>query len=205
MTEGVSDGFPLFRPARAELWTGDVWRLFLDIRQRRPVIPANCDMHVDFVFFQALLQTFLMAMAPVVELRGAIPFGLACGLPVPVAFLAAALGNLFPVPFILLLLRRVFAWLRRFPWLKSRVDALECRAHLKGRTMRKYRIFGLFLLVAVPLPGTGAWTGALVADVLDIRARDALPAIAGGVLAAGVIVTILSCGAASVFAAAFQG
>lgn len=162
-------------------------------------------MQVDFDFFQALLQTFLMAMTPVVELRGAIPFGLACGLPVPAAFLAAVLGNLFPVPFILLLLRRVFAWLRRFPWLGERVDALERRAHLKGRTVRKYRILGLILLVAVPLPGTGAWTGTLVADVLDIRARDALPAIAVGVLAAGVIVTALSCGAASVFTAVFSG
>lgn len=147
--------------------------------------------------WEAAGRTFLMAMAPVVELRGALPFGMACGLPPWAAFTAAALGNLVPVPFILLLWRRVFALLRRLPWLGERVGALERRAHLKGRTVRKYRLFGLFLLVAVPLPGTGAWTGALVADVLDIRMRHALPVIALGVLAAGVVVTAVSCGVAS--------
>ena len=74
------------------------------------------------------------------------------------------------------------------------VAALERRAHLKGRTVRKYRLAGLVLLVAVPLPGTGAWTGALVADVLDIRMRTALPAIALGVLIAGAAVATVSCG-----------
>ena len=74
------------------------------------------------------------------------------------------------------------------------VDRLERRAHLKGRTVRKYRILGLVLLVAVPLPGTGAWTGALVADVLDIRMRTALPAITLGVVVAGAAVTAMTCG-----------
>lgn len=143
----------------------------------------------------ALAKTFFMAMLPVVELRGAIPFGAACGLHPLAAMAAAMLGNLFPVPFILLLLRRVFALLRRLsPWLGERVDALERRAHLKGRTVRKYRLLGLVLLVAVPLPGTGAWTGALVAYVLDIRMRHALPAIALGVLIAGAAVTAVTCG-----------
>ena len=102
-----------------------------------------------------------MAMAPVVELRGALPFGMAQGLPVWAAYAASVLGNLVPVPFILLLIRRVFALLRRSRWLGGKVEALERRAHLKGRTVRKYRLPGLVLLVAVPLPGTGAWTGAL--------------------------------------------
>lgn len=145
-------------------------------------------------FWSAAGKTFLMAMVPVVELRGALPLGMALGLPVWAAYLAAAAGNLFPVPFILLLLRRVFALLRRIPRLGAWVDALERRAHLKGRKVRKYRLLGLVLLVAVPLPGTGAWTGALVADVLDIRMRSALPAIALGVLIAGGIVAAVSCG-----------
>ncbi len=154
----------------------------------------------DPEFWGAAGRTFLMAMAPVVELRGALPVGMAQGLPVWAAYVAAVAGNLFPVPFILLLLRRVFALLRRWsPWLGGKVDALERRAHLKGRTVRKYRLLGLVLLVAVPLPGTGAWTGALVADVLDIRARTALPAIALGVLIAGGIVAAASCGVASLF------
>lgn len=143
-------------------------------------------------FWEAAGRTFLMAMVPVVELRGALPLGMALGLPVWAAYAASVLGNLFPVPFILLLLRRVFALLRRLPRVGKWVDALERRAHLKGRKVRKYRLFGLVLLVAVPLPGTGAWTGALVADVLDIRARHALPAIVLGVLTAGGIVAAAS-------------
>ena len=139
-------------------------------------------------------MTFFMAMLPVVELRGAIPFGVASGLHPLVAMGAAILGNLFPVPLILLLLRRVFRWLRHIPRLGALIGRLERRAHLKGRKVRKYRTLGLVLLVAVPLPGTGAWTGALVADVLDIRIRTALPAITLGVVIAGVVVTAMTCG-----------
>ena len=137
-----------------------------------------------------------MAMLPVVELRGAIPFGVAAGLHPLLAMGVAILGNLFPVPLILLLLRRVFRWLRNFPKLGALIDRLERRAHLKGRTVRKYRVLGLVLLVAIPLPGTGAWTGALVADVLDVRMRTALPAIILGVVIAGVAVTAMTCGVA---------
>ena len=149
--------------------------------------------------FGKLMMTFLMAMVPVVELRGAIPLGVAAGLPPAVAAVTAMAGNLVPVPFILLLLRKVFALLRGISWLGPRIDALEQRAHLKGRTVKKYRTAGLVLLVAVPLPGTGAWTGALVADVLDIRMRTALPAIAVGVVIAGGIITALTCGVAGLF------
>ena len=143
-----------------------------------------------------LAMTFFMAMVPVVELRGAIPLGVAAGLPPAVAAVTAMAGNLTPVPCILLLLRRVFALMRKSAWLGPKVDRLERRAHLKGRKVRKYRTLGLVLLVAIPLPGTGAWTGALVADVLDIRMRTALPAIAAGVVIAGCITTAVTCGVA---------
>lgn len=149
--------------------------------------------------FGKLLMTFVMAMVPVVELRGAIPLGVAAGLPPAVAAVTAMIGNMVPVPFILLLLRKVFALLRGISWLGPRIDALEKRAHLKGRTVKKYRTLGLVLLVAVPLPGTGAWTGALVADVLDIRMRTALPAIAAGVIIAGCVTTAVTCGVVSLF------
>jgi uncharacterized membrane protein len=149
--------------------------------------------------FGKLLLTFLTAMIPVVELRGAIPVGVAAGLPPAVAAVTAMAGNLAPVPFILLLVRRVFDWLRTFPRLRASVDRLEDKAHLKGRTVKKYQTLGLVLLVAIPLPGTGAWTGALVADVLDIRMRTALPAIALGVVIAGGIITVVTCGVVRLF------
>lgn len=128
-----------------------------------------------------LTMTFFMAMVPVVELRGAIPMGVAAGLPPAVAAVTAMAGNLTPVPCILLLLRRVFALMRKSAWLGPKVDRLERRAHLKGRTVRKYRTLGLVLLVA---------------DVLDIRMRTALPAIAVGVVIAGCITTAVTCGVA---------
>ena len=146
-----------------------------------------------------ILLTFGTAMVPVLELRGAIPVGVAAGLPPAVACAAAVLGNMVPVPFILLLIRRIFDWLRSTDWFGPKIDWLERRAHLKGRVVRKYRLPGLIILVAIPLPGTGAWTGALVAALLDIRMRHAVPAIFLGVVIAGVIVTAVTAGVVRLF------
>ena len=146
--------------------------------------------------WHALFMTFLVGMTPVLELRGAIPLGVAAGLPPLTACAAAILGNIVPVPVIMLLVRRVFRWLRKTAFLGPKIDWLERRAHLKGRLVRRYRLPGLLLLVAVPLPGTGAWTGALVATLLDIRLRHAFPAIAAGVVIAGVLITLLTVGVA---------
>ena len=145
------------------------------------------------------ITTFFMAMVPVIELRGALPVGVAEGLPVWVATVISIFGNMVPIPFILLLLRRIFAWLRSFPKLGSFIDKLERHAHLKGKTVKKYRTLGLMFLVAIPLPGTGAWTGALVADVLDMRMKTALPAILAGVSIAGIIVALMTTGAIHLF------
>lgn len=149
--------------------------------------------------FHELLLTFFTAMTPVLELRGAIPVGVAAGLPPTVACAVSIVGNLVPVPFIILLIRRIFDWLRRTRTFGPRIAWLERRAHLKGRLVRKYRLAGLMILVAIPLPGTGAWTGALVAAVLDIRLRHAMPAIAMGVVIAGIIITALTMGVVHLF------
>ena len=134
-----------------------------------------------------LAVTFFISMVPVIELRGAIPAGIAVGLPPVVTYIVAVLGNLVPVPFILLLIRRIFDWLRHTKQFGPLIEKLERRAHLKGRMVKKYRVPGLILLVGIPLPGTGAWTGALVAALLDIRLRTAIPAILAGLLIAGTI------------------
>ena len=140
------------------------------------------------------LLTFAAAMVPVLELRGAIPIGIAGGLPPLEAAVISIVGNMVPVPFIMLLARRIFDWLRETRFFGPKIRWLENRAHLKGRMVRKYRLLGLVILVGIPLPGTGAWTGALVASVLDIRMRYAVPAIFLGVLAAAGIVTALTMG-----------
>lgn len=147
-----------------------------------------------------LILTALVSMLPVVELRGGIPFGVGLGLSLRSAYLASVAGNLLPIPFIILYLRSVFQWMRRrSPRLDRVVSSLERRAHLKGRRVTRYRWLGLLLLVAVPLPGTGAWTGALVAVFLDMRLRSAFPVILAGVLLAGLAVSALTFGAITLF------
>ena len=144
------------------------------------------------------IWTMLVSMVPVVELRGGIPFGVAAGLPVWAAYLAAVIGNIIPAPFIIVYIRRIFQWMRRkLPRFNGVVDKLEEKAHLKGATVNKYKYLGLAIFVAIPLPGTGAWTGALAAAFLDMPLRRAIPSIVAGVLAAGVFISILTFGVAS--------
>ncbi|MDR2686462.1 MAG: small multi-drug export protein, partial [Oscillospiraceae bacterium] len=114
------------------------------------------------------LVAFFISMLPVMELRGGIVYAAARGVPFLLAFCVCFLGNILPVPFILLFIRRILAWLERFQYTKSIVTKLEDRARAKSETVRKFQLLGLFLLVAIPLPGTGAWTGALAAAFLDL-------------------------------------
>ena len=141
----------------------------------------------EFIF------TMLVSMIPIVELRGGLPFGVALGLPYPVAFTAAVIGNILPAPFIVVYIRRIFQWMRRrLPRFNGVVDKLENKAHLKGNKVNKYKYLGLFLFVGIPLPGTGAWTGSLAAAFLDMPLRKALPSIIAGVILAGCIMTALT-------------
>ena len=143
-----------------------------------------------------LLMTFLISMVPVVELRGAIPIAVANGLPFWWAIPVSIVGNLVPVPFIIIFIKKIFAWLRtKSQWLNSLVTRLENRAIGKIDTVKKYAFWGLFLFVAIPLPGTGAWTGALIAAMMDMKVKEAFPSILLGVLTAGAIVAVVTYGA----------
>ena len=147
-----------------------------------------------------ILLTFLVAMVPVVELRGAIPFGVVRGLNLWTAIIASMLGNLIPVPFIILFIRKIFAWMRaHMPKLDGLVIRMEKKAEKNRAAVEKYAFWGLVILGAIPLPGTGAWTGALVAAMMDIRLKRAFPAIAIGVAIAGVIVSVITYGAQAIF------
>lgn len=157
--------------------------IILDIMQWLTSVPFG-----EFVF------TILVSMIPVVELRGGIPFGVATlGLPYAAAFVAAIIGNMIPVPFIVVYIRRIFLWMRRhMPRLNSLVDRLEKKAHLKGQNVTRYKYLGLMIFVAIPLPGTGAWTGTLAASLLDMDFKSSVLACMGGVLLAGCIMGALS-------------
>ena len=149
---------------------------------------------------KARIITFLMAMVPVVELRVAIPYGVIAGLSVPEAFVLAVLGNLAPIPFLVVFTRKVFEWLRtKSEGLDRMVRKLEAKADKNKEIVEKYEFFGLMLLVAIPLPGTAEWTGALVAAMMNMRLKRAMPAITVGVIVAGIIVTTLTYGAGALF------
>jgi len=135
-------------------------------------------------------------MVPVIELRGAIPVGTALGLPWYGNYLATVVGNLVPVPFILLFIRHIIMWMERRGYFLWFVRFVNEKVRKNTNKVLRYAHWGLLLFVAVPLPGTGAWTGALIAAFLDIRMRTALPAICGGVAIAGGIITAASYGVA---------
>ena len=145
------------------------------------------------------LLTMLISMLPVVELRGGLPAGVAMGLPIPVAFAASLVGNMIPVPFIILFVRPLFKWVRiHIPKLEGFISHLEARAEAKSADVLRYQTWGLLIFVAIPLPGTGAWTGALIAGLRDLRLRYALPVIGAGVAVAGIIMLALSHGVAAI-------
>lgn len=149
-------------------------------------------------FMGKILLTLLWAMVPVVELRGAIPIGVGVGLPLWVSIAVSIIGNMIPVPFIILFIRQIFKWMRKVNSTFARiVDKMEEKANKHRDKVTKYGFWGLFILVAIPLPGTGAWTGALVAAVMELRFKTALPAIFAGVIAAAVIVSIVTYGVAA--------
>ena len=128
-------------------------------------------------------MTFLISMVPVLELRGAIPIGVAHGLDYRIAIAVSILGNLVPVPFIVLFIRKIFAWLRtKSERLNGFVTRMEQRALKKSDTVRRARFWGLFIFVAIPLPGTGAWTGSLAAALMKMPIKDALFSVIGGTL-----------------------
>lgn len=143
--------------------------------------------------FGLIVKTFLISMVPVVELRGAVPIAVHDGLNIWLALGVSIVGNLVPVPFIILFVRNLFDFLRKhFSKLDGIITRIEKRAEKKSKTVLKYAFWGLFVLVAIPLPGTGAWTGALVAAMLDMRLKRAFPSIALGVITAGIIMAIVS-------------
>lgn len=141
-----------------------------------------------------ILITFLMSMVPVVELRGALPSGVAMGLSPWLAFAVSVIGNMVPVPFIILFIRRILDWMKRFDSFRRIAEKLEDKAKKHEDKIVKYEALGLFILVALPLPGTGAWTGSLVAAIFDLRLRSAVPVIFAGVITAGLIVLFITYG-----------
>lgn len=143
------------------------------------------------------LWVLLISMVPVIELRGGIPVGtITLGLSYPLTIALAVIGNLIPIPFLIIYGRRVLEYFAEFEKIGKPFRWILTLGEKKVSQMKKALFIGLWLFVAIPLPGTGAWTGALIALTLNLKMKEAFPAIILGVLTAAAIVTV--------FAFAFQ-
>lgn len=141
-----------------------------------------------------LIYIFAISMVPVIELRAAIPIGAGMGLEMWQCFLAAVLGNLLPVPFLVLFGGKVLHWLAGFEKFGKPFRKILEIGEKKVGKMNKTLFWGLLTFVAIPLPGTGAWTGSLVAITLGLSLKKAFPPIALGVVGAGLIMMLGSYG-----------
>ena len=154
---------------------------------------------------QHCLIVFLVSMVPLIELRGAIPYGVAFGLPLWVTFLIAIVGNMLPVPIIFFFARRVLEWGVDKPVIGKLFTFFLEKGRKGGQKLQAKAGRGLYvallLFVGIPLPGTGAWTGTLAASLLDMDFRKSVAACMGGVLLAGVIMGVLSVLGVSAFGA----
>lgn len=148
-------------------------------------------------YWGKLITTFLVSMVPIIELRGALPIATGMEVAWYIALPVAIIGNIVPVPFIIIFIKKIFAWMsKREGFLARVVVKMENKAYSKKDTIEKYGPWGLWLFVAIPLPGTGAWTGALIAAMMGISLKKSFIPISAGVLTAGIIIAFVSYGAA---------
>lgn len=140
------------------------------------------------------LIIFIISMIPILELRGGIIAASILGVPYVKALILCVIGNIIPIPFILLFINKIFEWLKNFNLTKGLVEKLENRAMGKSDKIQKYEFLGILLFVGIPLPGTGAWTGSLIAALLRIKLRKAVPAVFLGILMAAAIMSFIAYG-----------
>lgn len=142
---------------------------------------------------------FIVSMIPLIELRGSVIVGTAFGLPWLNVLLLSIVGNLIPIPFILIFGKKLIAWLKTLPLLSRFTSWYERHLMDKSDTIQKFAFYGLWLFVGIPLPGTGAWSGSAIASLLEVPPKKSFPAVICGVLTAGIIMTLASRGVAGLF------
>ena len=149
-------------------------------------------------FFKSWLSpeiiVFLISLLPILELRGGLIAASLLGVPWGIAFPICVIANMLPIPFILLFIRKIFDFIKRTNFLKMRkiVEKIDAKAEKKSAGMNSLSLWGLFMFVAIPLPGTGAWTGSLVANILNVKLKHSFPIIFAGVITAGLIMSFLA-------------
>ena len=140
------------------------------------------------------LVAFVISLMPVLECRGGMVAARLMEIPFLKAFLICYLGNMLPLPFIILFIRKIFDFLRRYKFFAKIIKRLEAKTERNKDKILKYESWGLLIFVAIPLPGTGGWTGAMMAGLLDMRFKRSLPVLAVGVFIAGLIMSAVTYG-----------
>lgn len=140
------------------------------------------------------LVIFIISMIPILELRGGLIAASLLQVPITTAIPICIIGNIIPIPFILLFIKQVFKWLKKVKLFRGIIERLEKRAMGKSDAIKKGEFWGLALFVGIPLPGTGAWTGSLIAALLEIDIKKAVIAELVGVAIATIIMSIVSYG-----------
>ncbi len=150
-------------------------------------------------FLSREFAVILTATLPVIELRGAIPVGISLGLSPLHAAVLGFIGSMIPVPIVLFSVRPVFNYLKKTRFFERFVNSITNRSMSKSGNIKRYGVWGLILFVAIPIPGTGVWTGSLIAAMLNMRFKWAFPAIFTGNLIAGILIMVLSEGLFTIF------
>ena len=140
------------------------------------------------------MVVFIISMIPILELRGGLIVSRLLEVPITTAIPLCIIGNIIPIPFILLFIKQVFKWMKKIKLFRGLIEKLENRAMSKSDSIKKYEFWGLVLFVGIPLPGTGAWTGSLIAALLDVDFKKAILAELLGIAIATVIMSILTYG-----------
>lgn len=145
-------------------------------------------------YISAEAVVFIISMMPILELRGGLLVSSMLGVPITTAIPICIIGNIIPIPFLLLFIKKIFQWLKKIPFFEKLVLKLENRAMKKSKSMENGEFLGLALFVGIPLPGTGAWTGSLIAALLEVDFKKAIIAMLLGIAMATIIMSVLSYG-----------
>lgn len=145
-------------------------------------------------YISAQAVVFIISMIPILELRGGLLVASMLKVPMLQAIPLCIIGNIIPIPFILLFIKQIFKWMKNFKVFRGLVEKLEKRAMSKSDSIKRFEFWGLALFVGIPLPGTGAWTGSLIAALLEIDLKKAVLSILIGVAMATIIMSFVSYG-----------
>ena len=139
-------------------------------------------------FIPVTFRILILAALPILEQKAAIPVGIIAGLPVWEVYILTLIGAIIPSPFIIWFIEHIFVFLRRYPIMDKIITKFEEKTRGKSANIQKYKLLGLFMFVAIPLPGTGVWTGSLAAALLGLGKKSAVMAVFMGAVVCGLII-----------------